>query len=281
MITIIIPIYKKEKYLQQCLENIKDQNFKKWHVIIVNDGSDQPKLIEEITSNSLTKKQYKIIHQNNRGLSSARNTGIKAANTKYVMSLDTDDLLHKDFLYEVMNIFENEKSDIVYSWTQFQGKNNFILDTKKVTLFNLLRGNLITCVSPFQKKVWTTIGGFDESMKNGHEDWEFWIRACLEGFKFSGINKVLFYYNVSDEGLNTGATIKRVENIHYIRKKHRDVYSTSLYSLFKNPSFRETPTSSLLWFWLTNLFFHYVPKNLRNWLFEIYRTSIQKHLKQS
>ncbi len=259
-----------EHHLQKCLKNLKQQSFKDWRVIIVNDGSDNPALIQSIAKNTLKPDQYQIIHQENKGLSSARNTGIKASSTEFVMALDPDDFLHKDFLKEIIMQFNNKHTDIVYCWTQFQGESNFILDTKKISQLALLRKNLLISASPFRKSVWSSLGGFDESMKNGHEDWEFWIRACLHGFKFSGIKKVLFYYNVSNSGMNTEATIRRVDNIAYIRKKHSDSYPTSFFKTYKLYA-NEASFPVLLRFWLTNIFFICFPKPLRNGLFSVYR----------
>lgn len=270
MITIIIPVYKKEKYLKKCLENIKHQSYNNWKVIVVNDGSDMPHKIDEIAKSTLGAK-CRVIHQVNKGVSNARNTGIKSANTEYIMTLDPDDLLHKNYLSKIMLIFEKNNSDIVFSWVKVQGHINSIIDTRVINIFNLLRRNLIVCASPFRKSVWTKVGGFDESMKSGYEDWEFWIRTCLADCKFTSINEILFYYNTSNTGVNYSATIHRVDNIHYIRKKHREIYTTSLITLIRNPIFFNIPIILLIYFWVTNVFFICLPRSLRVGIFEIYR----------
>lgn len=91
-ISIVVPVYRVEKYLEECVESIINQTFSKWELILVDDGSPDscPELCEEIAKRDL---RIKVIHQENGGLSNARNTGVRNARGKYICFIDSDDIV--------------------------------------------------------------------------------------------------------------------------------------------------------------------------------------------
>lgn len=112
-ISVVVPVYNVEKYLSQCLNSILKQTFTDFECICVNDGS---------TDNSLSILQdyanrdnrIKIINQENKGLSGARNSALKVINGKYITFIDSDDFVSSDYLEKLINVAEKENSDIVY-----------------------------------------------------------------------------------------------------------------------------------------------------------------------
>lgn len=110
-ISIIVPVYNVEKYLENCIESILNQTFKDFELILVDDGStDNSGKICDIYEKK--DSRIKVIHKNNEGLSSARNTGLDIACGKYVGFVDSDDSIHPK-MYEVLyNLIEKYKSDI-------------------------------------------------------------------------------------------------------------------------------------------------------------------------
>lgn len=110
-ISIIVPVYNVEKYLENCIESILNQTFKDFELILVDDGStDNSGKICDIYEKK--DSRIKVIHKNNGGLSSARNTGLDIACGKYVGFVDSDDSIHPK-MYEVLyNLIEKYKSDI-------------------------------------------------------------------------------------------------------------------------------------------------------------------------
>ncbi len=104
LITVVIPIYKVEKYLQKCLDSIINQSYKNLEIILVNDGSPDNcgKICDEYAKKDT---RIKVIHKENGGLSDARNIGIKNANGKYITFIDSDDYITEDYveyLYELI-----------------------------------------------------------------------------------------------------------------------------------------------------------------------------------
>lgn len=111
-ISIIVPVYNVEKYLERCLDSILSQSFNAFELILVNDGStdNSYKICEKYSYND---KRIKLINKENGGLSSARNAGIEASQGEYIGFIDSDDYIDK-FMYEILyNYAEKNKSDIV------------------------------------------------------------------------------------------------------------------------------------------------------------------------
>ena len=111
LISIIVPIYKVEKYLKKCVESILAQSYSNLDIILVDDGSPDKcgKIIEEFRKED---KRIRTLHQNNGGLSDARNNGIKIANGKYVICIDSDDWIEKDMIEVLYNNIIKTNSDI-------------------------------------------------------------------------------------------------------------------------------------------------------------------------
>lgn len=105
VVSIIIPVYNVAPFLEMCLQSVADQTFKEWECILVDDGSTDVSGV--ICDNWLEKDQrFRVIHQSNRGVSVARNTGISAAVGKYVVFVDADDWVEETYLSDLL-----EKSD--------------------------------------------------------------------------------------------------------------------------------------------------------------------------
>ena len=113
-ISVIVPVYNVEKYIEKCIRSIMEQSLKEIEIIIINDGSPDRSL--EIVNRLMKEDQrIKVITKKNGGLSSARNTGIKIATGKYIQHIDGDDWVEKDFLKSMYDFAEKENVDIVVS----------------------------------------------------------------------------------------------------------------------------------------------------------------------
>lgn len=110
-ISVIVPVYNVDKYIEQCIRSILLQTYTDIEIIIVDDGSTDRS--SEICDNlSLLDNRIIVIHQKNEGVSSARNVGINEANGKWICFVDGDDYLHPQMLEKTISISENQNSDI-------------------------------------------------------------------------------------------------------------------------------------------------------------------------
>lgn len=112
-ISVVIPVYNVEKYLEECVDSVLQQTYSNYEIILVDDGATD----KSGTICDCYAKKYdcvKVIHQKNGGLSAARNTGLREATGKYVYFLDSDDYIEDKTLEKLIEIAENENADVVF-----------------------------------------------------------------------------------------------------------------------------------------------------------------------
>lgn len=131
-LSVIVPVYNTEKYLKRCLQSIINQTLKEIEIIVVNDGSldNSVELIREFQEKD---SRIKLINKENGGLSSARNAGIKKAQGKYLINIDSDDWIEQNYFEDMYLKAENDKLDIVVSdifWDYDNGRVKYISDLK-------------------------------------------------------------------------------------------------------------------------------------------------------
>ena len=117
-ITIILPVYNVEKYLRQCLDSIVNQTFKDFVCLCINDGSSDNSL-SILREYAQKDERFKIVTQENKGLSVTRNVGIKNTNTKYLTFIDSDDWITENYLEVLYNKIEETNADIVRASYKF------------------------------------------------------------------------------------------------------------------------------------------------------------------
>lgn len=112
LISVIVPIYKVEQYLDRCIESLVNQTYKNLEIVLVDDGSPDhcPKMCDEWAEKD---SRIKVIHKANGGLSDARNAGMKIAAGEYISFVDSDDWTHKDFYKVLMQVMSEQDADIV------------------------------------------------------------------------------------------------------------------------------------------------------------------------
>ena len=118
--SVIVPVYKVEKYLRNCIDSVLNQTFSDFELILVDDGS--PDMCGKICDEYKEKdSRIKVVHKTNGGLASARRAGIKCAEGEYVFNLDSDDLIENDTLECAYNIINDTNCDSVsvsYKWVK-------------------------------------------------------------------------------------------------------------------------------------------------------------------
>ncbi len=112
MITVIVPVYKAERYLDQCVQSIADQTYKNLEIILVDDGSPDhcPAMCDAWAAKD---SRIRVIHKENGGFSSARNAGLDAANGAYIQFVDSDDWIMPDMTEALVSCAVRENADVV------------------------------------------------------------------------------------------------------------------------------------------------------------------------
>ena len=224
-VSVVIPCYNAGQYLTRSVESILAQTFTNFQIIIVNDGSND-KLTLKILRKLKKNKKIKIINKKNSGLSAARNSGIKEAKSNYILMLDADDWLRLDTIEIFFKYLEkNKKISYVYSNIHLADEKKGVLK-KNFNFFEQLFTNQIPYCVLFRKSILGKKFRYDQKMKKGFEDWDLNIRLGSSGYYGKCINKNLFNYNVSKQGMLLKSTLSSYSEIfRYIRNKNSSTYT--------------------------------------------------------
>lgn len=216
-VSIVIPCYNHAEFLADAIDTALIQTYKDIEIIVVNDGSTD-------TSEQVAKRygnKIKYHYQKNKGLSAARNTGIKLSSGYYIVTLDSDDKLHSDFVSKCVQNIGN--CDIISTGLQAFGSESrsWITNLGYPKYQNFIQKNHINCCSLFKREIWDVIGGYDEKMKDGFEDWDFWTRATRAGYDVRVYPEYLFFYRKHKGGsMFTESMKKRDKIIEFMRTKY-------------------------------------------------------------
>ena len=219
LVSIVIPVYNtKAEFIKECIESIVDIKYPH-EIIVVDDGSyekDTLEFLEEI-------KEYKntrLLKKVNGGLSSARNFGIKNATGKYILPLDSDDLLiSKNLELALDKLLSDENIDIVYGdFQNFGDKNTYNKSGEFSRMKIAISGNYVSAVILYKKEVWDSLGGYDITF-NSIEDWDFSSRSAFFGYNFTYLAVPLFKYR----RIFNGKSLSQNDLSSYIENKKRVV----------------------------------------------------------
>ena len=226
ILSIIIPCYNAESTLAATLESVISQDFQDWEALIINDGSTDS--TEDIALRWIEKdKRFRYYAKQNEGLGKTRNYGIERAQGVYILPLDSDNLLMKDFIQEAIAVFEkNPEIGVVYGDAEYFGEKTGLWKVDDYNLNKMLVHNYIDACAIYRKKLWEKADGYDEKMPyQGHEDWEFWIAFGILNVKFYHLKKVTFKYFVAKDSMIRSFTHEMVLlNQDYIVKKYCRLY---------------------------------------------------------
>ncbi len=204
MIDVIIPVYNGKEFILKALQSVAAQTLLPASIIVVDDGStdDTYAILSEYAKESKIKIQ--IIQQENKGLSAARNIGIKNSIEEFIAFLDADDEWLPSKLEEQVLIFKHsnlENLGIVYCGYELIDKNNNLLKKNTLKIDPSIRGKIFEKILPankiissgsgvlIKKECFKKVGYFDESLK-ACEDWDMWLRLSQE-YEFDYSNKIL------------------------------------------------------------------------------------------
>ncbi len=216
--SVVIPLYNKEKFIKATLQSVANQTFSNFEVIIVDDAStDSSSAIAQTFSSGSVSI---IRHPKNKGLSAARNTGIKAANANFIAFIDSDDVWKTDFLEKMhqmilrfpeAGIYGAGYEEVYADGLVVDIDKNIDLKPGKMTIISdFFAANAhqpIFCYSSVvvKKEVFETVGYFDENITLG-EDVDFNIRAASQ-FQVAYYNAIGAGYTIFSENQITNSAI--------------------------------------------------------------------------
>lgn len=200
LISIIMPAYNCEKYIEKAIESVIEQTFGTWELIVIDDGSSDAtvNILKEICKKDERIKFYE--NEINQGVSVTRNRGIDLATGEWIAFLDSDDMWDKTKLQKQIELAKKENVDFIFTGSSFINTENkyyegtFKVPTK-VDFKKLRKHNVISCSSVLiRKKYFDKVKMEQDDM---HEDYAVWLRILRTGISAHGINEPLLIYRIS------------------------------------------------------------------------------------
>ncbi|MDB8551639.1 glycosyltransferase [Turicibacter sanguinis] len=238
-ISVIVPVYNVEDYILECLTSILNQSLKEIEIIVVNDGS-KDKSIDRIQNLVEENSNIQVIHKENGGLSSARNEGLKYATGEYIIFIDSDDFIERDFLEKLYNEAKDEKLDIACGgFTKYFSKENYEKILRNDELFNtkVLSGKEFLKLQleskNYRVEVWDDLYRREFLLENNllfnenllHEDEEFTPKSLLLARRVKLVETYGYIYRQRDNSImNTKTNIRNIDSIFYIIQEFKMLY---------------------------------------------------------
>lgn len=230
-VSIIVPCYNQAVFLPETLDSVLAQTYQNWECIIVNDGS--PDNTDEVAKMYCEKdNRFKYLYKQNGGLSSARNAGVRASSGEYVLPLDSDDIIGAEYLELAVQVLNtNSKIAVVYCRAHLFGKKKGEWLLPEFSLNKMLGCNLVFCSAVFRRIYYDKTNGYNENMKFGYEDWDFWLSIIeLEG-EFYRIDKVLFHYRIRSSSMARSLTTdKNILARRQLWENHRKLFAENFFN---------------------------------------------------
>ena len=229
LFSIVVPAFNAARFITKALESVRDQTYRRWEVIVVNDGGTDttPNIVAEF-SRSVAQPVHLVTHAQNRGLSAARNSAIEAADGAYIALLDADDFWLPDHLESLYAILRPGKADLAYSdayvFRETRTGEVELLPIETVDVTDpgrdLFRRNYINpSGAAFTRRLAEKVGEFDRNLRSV-EDLDYWMRAAAHGFQIAGTGRQTYYYR-KVEGSLSAHSARMAEAVGEVFEKNR------------------------------------------------------------
>ena len=203
LISVVLPVWNGERYLEQAMRSILNQSYDNFELIVVNDCSTDASLP---IAQSFAEKDSRICvisNESNLKLPASLNQGFSVARGMYFTWTSDDNLLERDFLKTLLHELLNSDADLVYSdFNSIDDEGMFLGVSPVGEAEELISQNTIGASFLYKRKVHEAIGGYDVD-KFLYEDYDFWIRAYLSGFKFRRLHSIVYNYRRHKDALTS------------------------------------------------------------------------------
>jgi len=191
LVSVIIGCYNHGDFIAEAVQSVKSQTYTNWELVIVEDGSTDGRTPAQV--DRLRADNIKVIHTENKGLPSARNTAIRNARGDLILPLDADDKIAPDFLEKtVPRLLGDSSVGVVGTYTKVFGYEDWTAEPE-FDIEKFIIENQITATSLFRKADWEKVGGYLEDYK-AMEDYALWLAMLNEGKTIEIVPEYLFFY---------------------------------------------------------------------------------------
>ena len=233
-VEVVITSFNQKSMIYEAVHSLCCQTVKPKRIIIVDDGTTDEvsvNILNEIETDRNIPVPLLVIRQSNGGVSAARNAGIRITQAPLILVLDGDDSLEPIFIEEVSKILsENPSMIAASSWLHTFGVLEAIVRPTGGSTAAFLSRNCCPATHIFRREAWQRCGGYDESMRSGFEDWDFFLNMleAAPDTYIGMVEKPLINYRTAPASSNIKSMEKRLELMRYIIEKHINIYKEHL-----------------------------------------------------
>jgi glycosyltransferase involved in cell wall biosynthesis len=230
---IIIPLYNLGHHLKECLTSVyNSESSLQFTVTIVDDCSTDDslavarKLAMELIDHPGHRLTSVYSNPKNVHLSATRNIALARTSSTLIICLDADDMIPPNYIEDnYKNILEHDV-DISYTNSQCFGTSSQLLTWPEFSIDLIRESPFINCSAMYKRNVWDKAGPYDETMKLGWEDYDFWLSAAKRGFKFRKCNTTYLAYRQSESSMinTTNEQANQFKIREHLREKHPAFY---------------------------------------------------------
>lgn len=209
LVTIVVTCFETDpEQLADAVASARAQTYPATEVVVVDDGSARPETLSLL--DRLEADGVRVLRQANQGVSAARNHGMRSARGEFLLPLDGDDLLDPGYLAAcVPALLADPGLAVVSTQAAYFGARTGLMDLPDPSLPWMVAENSIHNTSLFRRTDFERLGGYDESLRRGFEDHEWWVRLLLDGGRALILDDVLFRYRIQPGSRNASAASSR------------------------------------------------------------------------
>lgn len=230
----VVTSYNQGTMVREAVHSLCDQTMLPKKIMIVDDGSTDEtsmQVLKELSSDPKIPVPVIVIQQENAGVSAARNAGIRRTKTSMVLVLDGDDKLEPSYLERVSQLLQDDSSMVAASsWMRTFGVLDSIICPSGGTVAAFLVRNCSPATHIFRREAWEKCDGYDESMRAGFEDWDFFL-SMLEtgsGTHIGIVPEPFIHYRTAPASSNVKSMSKRLELFRFMIEKHKQSYQNNM-----------------------------------------------------
>ena len=233
LVSIVIPCFEQGEWVRDAVTSVFEQTATSWEIVLVDDGSAEPATIS--TLDELGEwPRIELVRQPNRGLSAARNAGVAASRGRFVVPLDADDEIAPTFLEAMTDALSADPSAAyAHCLARLFGDVDSVWIPRPENPYWLrLSNGVVGCVL-LRREAFDAVGGYDESMRSGHEDWDMWVRLAAAGWGSARVDEPLFRYRKHGVSMSVASEASFETARAGMAVRHPDLYDRSTLTALK------------------------------------------------
>jgi glycosyltransferase involved in cell wall biosynthesis len=204
-VSVLVPCFNQGQWIDEAIDSVLEQTVQDFEIIVVDDGST-----DEATRHRLETQNWprtRAIRTANRGLPAARNAAARLATGEFLCALDADDRLASTWFEKALAAFDRDPDlAFVSHWLEAFGDEQWLWRPERCELPDLLVRNVVNSAALVRRAAFESVGGFDESMRDGCEDWDFWLRVVEAGHRGTIVPEVQYFYRRNEHSMSRRMT---------------------------------------------------------------------------